>query len=153
LSRLVKQDQPCRVVRAEEVGTVGAIVLNNDRLGELSELQPEHFFREAHQTLFSSMRVLVADGTGVDLLTFKTHLAGAGLLEKVGGASYIAKLTDVVPRNPHVGEYALVIKALRILTEGGAAVAVLHHITKAAGRENRSTTLDDLRGSSALRDA
>lgn len=59
-----------------------------------SSLQPEDFFRDAHQRIYRACRALAAEGTALDLLTVRSALQKSGELDTCGGAAYIASLTD-----------------------------------------------------------
>ncbi len=96
-----------------ERATLGSILLDNSSLAVAAELiGPNDFFSEANKVLFSRMLTLSDAGRTVDLVTLNDELRKEGTLEKVGGASYLASLTDGVPSGSHtsVTQYARIVK-------------------------------------------
>lgn len=66
----------------------------------VDNILPEHFYKTAHQELFSVIIQQYRKKEPVDLPNISTALREAGLLEKVGGSVYLAKLSDVpIPSN------------------------------------------------------
>jgi replicative DNA helicase len=57
-------------------------------------IQPEHFYRSAHQKIFSIISKMISKGETVDLPMVADNLKKAGLLEEIGGAVYLARLTE-----------------------------------------------------------
>ena len=72
-------------------------------------LLPEHFYRTAHQQIYTAMLTLDEQGTAVDLITLRNILKDKGQLESVGGAAYVSSLTDGVPRSTNVEHYASIV--------------------------------------------
>jgi len=58
---------------------------------------------------------MVDKGLPVDLLSLTEDIQRAGLLEEVGGATYLAALLDGVPRNLNIEYYAQIIKEKALL--------------------------------------
>ncbi len=76
-----------------EQAVLGAIMLRNDCLKAMAHLQPEHFFEELHQRIFSIARDLIADGKLATPMTIKTFLDD----HDIGGLTtmqYLAKLAS-----------------------------------------------------------
>ncbi len=107
-----------------ERSVLGAILLRNDAINAAVEvLQPEDFYREAHQLLLEHMIRLSERGAAIDLVTLAESLDRASALEKVGGPAYITRLVDGVPRTTNVEYYAQIVKEKatlrRLITEAG----------------------------------
>lgn len=76
---------------------LGAMILEREGLiTGLSLLQPEVFFIERHQQIFRAMHYLHESGSAVDLLLVKQRLRTTGELDRMGGAFYLAELTNMV---------------------------------------------------------
>jgi replicative DNA helicase len=96
-----------------ERALLGAVLLDNSALNlALESLTKDDFFSEANRTTFERMVSLSERSRTIDLVTLSEELAKDGLLEKVGGASYLAALTDGVPvgSSASVSEYARIVK-------------------------------------------
>jgi replicative DNA helicase len=105
-----------------ERSVLGAILLRNDAINAAVEvLQPEDFYRDAHQLLLEHMIQLSERGAAIDLVTLAESLSRADALEKVGGPAYITRLVDGVPRTTNVEHYAQIVKEKatlrRLITE------------------------------------
>ncbi len=111
-----------------ERSVLGAILLRNDAINAAVEvLQPDDFYREAHQLLLEHMIQLSERGAAIDLITLSEALDRADALEKVGGPAYITRLVDGVPRTTNVEYYAQIVKEKstlrRLITEAGRIAA------------------------------
>lgn len=93
-----------------EMATLGALLLDWSSIGEVvTYLQPEHFYSQQNQIIFSTLVKLFGAGVTGDVLTLTTELAKTNELEKAGGAAYIASLTDEVPSAANIDYYAHVV--------------------------------------------
>ena len=96
-----------------ERALLGSILLDNDSLNSALEiLGKEDFYSDAHRVAFDSMVALSEKNRTIDLVTLSEELSRGGLLEKSGGAGYLAALTDGVPIGTMaaVGEYCRIVK-------------------------------------------
>jgi replicative DNA helicase len=97
-----------------ERALLGSILLDNGALNvALETVSKEDFFSEAHRTTFEKMLDLSEKNRTIDLVTLSEELSKDGLLEKAGGAAYLAALTDGVP----IGTAAAVPEYSRIVKE------------------------------------
>jgi len=124
-----------------ERAVLGAVLLDPGALLQvLEKLRGGEFYLESHRIVFTACADLHQEGRAADLLTVTNHLREQGLLERVGGASYLSSLVDALPDVANVTHYAeivhdkfvkrqLIATAQRILTtcsldQGGAREAV-----------------------------
>ena len=97
-----------------ERALLGSIILDNGALNlAVGTVGRDDFFSESHRAIFSKMLELSEKSHLIDLVTLAEELSKEGLLEKLGGAAYLATLTDGVP----VGNYSLVGEYCRIVKE------------------------------------
>lgn len=117
---------PPQNIEAEQ-SMLSAILIDNNALLDVIELlSPEDFYKTAHQKIFSAIIDLFDRGEPIDLVTLANHLNEKGNLEKIGGASYLARLVDAVPLAVNAQHYAKIIHdkaALRRLIENSNAIA------------------------------
>ena len=103
---------PPQSIEAER-SVLGAMLLNADALGAaleiLHESPQEVFYVDAHQHIYEAMVSLFRRNVPVDSVTLVEQLNRDGALEKVGGASYVAELTDAVPTSANVDYYARIV--------------------------------------------
>ncbi len=94
-----------------ERSVLGAILLRNEAFNEAAEvIDGDDFYREAHRRIFNKMVALSERNEPIDLVTLREELSKASELDEVGGAAYIAKLVDGVPRSTNVSHYANIVK-------------------------------------------
>jgi replicative DNA helicase len=97
-----------------ERALLGSILIDNGALNvALEVIVKDDFFSEAHRITFEKMLGITEKSRTIDLVTLSEELSKDGLLEKVGGAGYLAALTDGVP----VGSSATVTEYSRIVKE------------------------------------
>src|SRR2546428_7664795 len=95
-----------------ERALLGSILLDNGALNLAVEaLSKDDFFSEAHRIMFEKMIEISERNRTIDLVTLSEELSKDGLLEKAGGASYLAAMTDGVPiGSASVPEYSRSVK-------------------------------------------
>lgn len=91
-----------------EESVLGAIILEKHALKQVRTfLKPEHFYQEAHQTIYSACLQL-ADQP-VDMRTVVIQLRKNGVIDLIGGAHYIAELTAKVSSAANLEYHARVL--------------------------------------------
>ena len=117
---------PPQNIEAEE-SLLSAVLIDNRTLLDILELLvPDHFYKTAHQLIFAGITELFTRNEPIDLVTLTNILKEQGHLEKIGGASYLARLVDTVPLAANAQHYAKIIhdkSALRQLIEKSNAIA------------------------------
>lgn len=99
-----------------EQAVLGSMLLENDAVAHAAELLEElMFYKDSHQNIFSALLSLYKDNTPVDLVTITDELKRRSHLDKIGGASYLAMLTSIVPTAANVEHYCRIVKQKAIL--------------------------------------
>jgi replicative DNA helicase len=94
-----------------ERSILGAILLDDKAVLTVFEtLKPQDFYLDSHRRVFDKMLQLMNNSRPIDLVTLKDELQRANELESVGGAAYLASLTDGLPRAMNIEYYAQIIK-------------------------------------------
>jgi replicative DNA helicase len=94
-----------------ERSILGAVLLDdNASLSVFENLQPQDFYLESHRRIFEKMIQLTNNSRPIDLVTLKEELQKANELESVGGAAYLAGLTDGLPRAVNIEHYAQIVR-------------------------------------------
>lgn len=112
---IMTDNLPPQNIEAEQA-VLGAIFLNTDALADAMEyVEPDDFYRRAHQILFQAMVDLNNDGEAIDVLTVQNYLTTNNQLDDVGGVAYIAELATSVPTAANAGYYAKIVEEKSIL--------------------------------------
>jgi replicative DNA helicase len=99
-----------------EQSVLGAIFLESQALITASEiLQPDDFYRQAHQKIFQTMVGLSEVGSPIDVVTVTEELSAKKELEDVGGISYLTELANAVPTAANVTHYAKIVEEKSLL--------------------------------------
>ena len=115
MSDLFADRTPPQNIEAEQA-VIGAVFLEIDALTTATEvLQPEDFYRAAHQKIFSVMIELSEKGEPVDLVTVTSELQDLKILEEIGGVSYLSDLANSVPTAANVEYYSKIVEEKSIL--------------------------------------
>ena len=87
---------PPQNVEAEQA-VLGAILLDNQALYRTLEiLDPDEFYRPAHQRIFKAMVELSEQNQVIDLVTMTDHLRRSEILDSIGGTGYLTDLAQSV---------------------------------------------------------
>lgn len=106
---------PPQNIEAEQA-VLGGILLENESIYNVLEiLESEDFYKDTHKMIFVSMKKLVDSNEPVDVITLTEQLKKSDELEGIGGASYVAYLSDCVPTAANIDYYAHIIKEKSVL--------------------------------------
>ena len=87
---------PPQAVELEEA-VLGALMLEADKITEVQEYRTEaSFYKEEHRLIYRVMNELAMAQQPIDLFTVTNQLKSKRELKKVGGANYLAQLTQRV---------------------------------------------------------
>jgi replicative DNA helicase len=110
-----------------ERAVLGACLLDRDALILVMEaLRQDDFYEPRHGMVFKAMKEMAERDRAVDSLTFQEELARRDLLERVGGASFIAMLVDAVTTTANIEYYCAIVRdksVHRELIKVGAEIA------------------------------
>ncbi|HNY75350.1 MAG TPA: replicative DNA helicase [Bacteroidales bacterium] len=96
-------------LETEEV-VLGAILIEPNALATVIDiLQPEVFYKEAHQRIFAAVLALYPIGEPIDVITVTNYLRKSGEIDFIGGPAYIAQLTDRVISAANIEYHARIL--------------------------------------------
>ncbi|MDD5747201.1 MAG: replicative DNA helicase [Candidatus Omnitrophica bacterium] len=99
-----------------EMAVLGAMLLENEAIGDVVELLEEGaFYKDTHRKIFNAILNLYKESKPVDLVTLTDQLRRDNNLESVGGAGYLVELSNVVPTAANVTHYAKLVKEKALL--------------------------------------
>ncbi|MGH8936030.1 MAG: replicative DNA helicase [Acidimicrobiia bacterium] len=97
-------------LEAEE-SVLGAVMLSADAANEvIGKLQPEDFYKPAHQVIYQAIVGLYNANQPIDAVTVSDALRRSEQLERMGGISSLTELLEAVPTATHVGYYADIVE-------------------------------------------
>ena len=100
---------PPQAVELEEA-VLGALMLERDSIIAVQEyVTPDAFYTEEHRLIYKAIESLSAELKPIDLYTVTECLKVRGELKKVGGAAYLAQLTQKVGSAANVEFHAKII--------------------------------------------
>lgn len=94
-----------------ERAVLGAMMIDDEAIGvAIEHIDSSYFYETAHQKIFNSIIDLYSNRKNVDFITLSDQLKHQGLIEAVGGVSYLTELIDHVPSSANVRHYAGIVK-------------------------------------------
>lgn len=106
---LEKGKLPPQAVDLEEA-VLGAMMIDKKGVDEVIDiLQPDAFYKEAHQHIFEAIFQLFTDSQPIDLLTVSAQLKKMGKLELAGGDFYLIQLTQKISSSAHIEFHSRII--------------------------------------------
>ncbi|HOA79611.1 MAG TPA: replicative DNA helicase [Defluviitaleaceae bacterium] len=110
LSRIPPHD-----IEAEQ-SVLGSMIIDHEAIVAAAEiLRGDDFYRPDHKQIYEACMDLFNDNSPIDLVTLKSRLEEKGLLEQVGGISYLSHLAASVPTSAHIKQYAKIVESKSIL--------------------------------------
>ena len=117
---------PPQDIQAEK-SLLGAIMISDAILPEiLTIIRSRDFYEERHAIIFEAMADLYDSHKPVDLLTLTAELKSKKKLKSIGGAAYLAELSNFVPAAAHAKAYAEIVEKAslrRRLIQAGTEIA------------------------------
>ena len=93
-----------------EEAVLGALMLDSDALSNAIEiLRTESFYQTEHQKVFTAIETLFNSAQPVDILTVTNQLRKNGELDEIGGAVFVAGLTERVASAANIETHARII--------------------------------------------
>ncbi len=94
-----------------EKSLLGSVLIDKDAMLKIADaVSPDDFYKNAHKDIFETMQELYSKNEPIDLLTLSTRLEEKKQLEKLGGRSYLAGLSTVVPTSSNIKNYANIVR-------------------------------------------
>jgi replicative DNA helicase len=93
-----------------ETSLLSALLIDNKGFENIGALSADDFYKTSHRLIFSAMQDLIKEKLPVDLVTVVERLQKKKDLEKIGGATYLAQISDSAPVAINAYGYAKSIK-------------------------------------------
>lgn len=115
-------NEPAQIPYAEEaeLGLLGSILIDNAPMVECAYVEPDYFYRHAHQQIWLAYKSLYEEHQPIDVITLIDALRKLGphVLDDVGGVPWVTSLPNSVPTAHNASYYAKIIcetYALRVM--------------------------------------
>jgi len=120
-----------------EQSLLSAVLIDDEAIIKVSDhLKPESFYKRNHQLIYESMVQLYESREAIDVVTLTNQLKKNKALTKVGGASAIAKLSNLVSTGANAESYARLVKEYyikrQLISLGGEMAELAFDSSKSA---------------------
>jgi len=94
-----------------ESSTLGSLLIDKDAIIKIADvLDASDFYKNNNGSIFETMLELYEQRTPIDILSLSSRLQEKGILEKIGGHSYLTELANNIPSSSHVLHYAKIVQ-------------------------------------------
>jgi replicative DNA helicase len=119
---------PPQNIEAEQA-VLGSMLIDPEAIERVAQfLQPEDFYREAHQHIFSAALALYERREPADFVTICDELQRMSRMQEAGDETYVASLTNIVPTSVHAEYYGHIVGRhavmRRIISAAGEIAAI-----------------------------
>ena len=112
-----------------EKAVLGSIMLRPSAIHEINDIiNADSFYVSKHSQIYKIMLELSSKGEPIDIISVSQKLTEKGLLDQIGGSSYLSELTNSVPASTNIKHYADITNKkhiLRKIIEAGADISEL----------------------------
>ncbi len=112
-----------------EKAVLGSIMLRPSAIHEINDIvNVDSFYVAKHANIYKIMLELSSKGDPIDLLSVSHKLTEKGMIDSVGGNSYLTELSNSVPASTNIKYYADIVNKkhlLRKIIEAGADISEL----------------------------
>jgi replicative DNA helicase len=107
---------PPHNIEAEE-SLLGALLLSREAIAVVAEagLEPDDFYKPAHQHIYEAIKALAGAGVPVDPVTVGDELRRTGLLDELGGSAVLVELQNATPAISSAARYAKIVQDTAML--------------------------------------
>src|SRR5258708_26046637 len=108
---------PPHSMEAEQSG-LGGLMLDAAAWDQIADrVISEDFYRNDHRLIFEAAAVLIERSQPCDAVTLSGHLESQGLLDQVGGLSYLASLARATPTTANIRAYPDTVRERSLLRQ------------------------------------
>jgi replicative DNA helicase len=134
---------PPHSIEAEQ-SVLGGLMLDSSAFDQIADrVSAEDFYRNDHKLIFEATAGLIERNQPCDAVTLSGYLESQGLLDQVGGLSYLGSLARDTPTAANIRAYADIVReraVLRQLISAGDSIA--RNALEPEGREAREIVDD-----------
>lgn len=121
-----------------EQAVLGAILVDSEAIHKITDvLLPTHFYRENHRLIYDAMLDMADDGELIDIVSLTERMREKGILEKIGGATYLSTLAGASMTGAYIVQHASILREMsfrRNIVDGSVRIdAMARDITEPIG--------------------
>lgn len=106
---------PPQNIEAEE-SLLGGLLVDPESMNKVVDIiTPEDFYKDIHSKIYELMLALYENNEPVDIITVTSLARDKGLMEKIGGITYLNNLVDLMPTAANITYYAKIIREKALL--------------------------------------
>ncbi len=106
---------PPQNIEAEQ-SLLGGLLIDAESMNKVADIvSPEDFYRDAHGKIFGLMVDLYERNDAIDIITVSSLARDRGMLESIGGVTYLNTLVDLMPSAANIAHYAKMIREKALL--------------------------------------
>ena len=126
---------PPHSLEAEE-SLIGCLLIDKDAIIKVADsLMPQDFYKDAHKIIYEAIKDLYSNQEPIDIITLANKLEERKNLEKIGGRSYLAKLSNTVATSGNISNYGNIIQRKATLRRLQKAAADISSLSFEEGRD------------------
>jgi replicative DNA helicase len=98
------------------MAVLGSMLIDENAIGvALEAIDKSCFYKDSHRRVFDVVLSLYNDSKAVDLITLTDELKRQGVLDKIGGVSFLTELVNSVPTSANISHYVQIVREKSIL--------------------------------------
>jgi replicative DNA helicase len=134
---------PPHSIEAEQ-SVLGGLMLDSAAWDQVADrVVAQDFYRHDHRLIFEAVAGLIERNQPCDAVTLSGHLESQGLLDQVGGLSYLGSLARDTPTAANIRAYADIVRERSVLRQLiTAGNAIVGNALEPEGREAREIVDD-----------
>ena len=99
-----------------EMAALGSMLIDEEAIAVgVETLNSDSFYKDSHKKVFQTILNLYNANKAVDLITLTDELKRSGILEEIGGVSFLTSLVNSVPTAANISHYVSIVKEKSIL--------------------------------------
>jgi replicative DNA helicase len=106
---------PPQNLEAEQSLLAGVLIDPESMNKIVDAVAPEDFYRDDHTKIFELMLDLYEKNEPIDMITVSSAAKDKGILEKIGGVTYLNTLVDLMPTSANITQYAKMVREKALL--------------------------------------
>ncbi|HUJ89156.1 MAG TPA: replicative DNA helicase [Syntrophorhabdales bacterium] len=106
---------PPQNLEAEQSLLAGVLIDPESMNKVVDVVASEDFYRDDHTRIFELMLDLYEKNEPIDMITVSSAAKDKGILEKIGGVTYLNTLVDLMPTSANIAQYAKMVREKALL--------------------------------------
>ena len=116
-----RKNRECRVppqnIEAEQ-SLLGGLLIDPESMNKVADIVgPADFYRDAHGKIFELILNLYERNDAIDIITVSSLARDKGIIESIGGVTYLNNIVDLMPSAANIAYYAKMVKEKALLRQ------------------------------------